>query len=595
MAYRAPFKVSGSDLQVMSTSDITNIHYQAIYQYSLDPSVTLSVVGSNGNLNAMIDRRYAAGAASLSNSGFAADSADITAVDTTWDVIDQTVASTVNTWDDSNVNIAYPVYLNSSNEIQAMTREDFYDTFIDPAITAWYARTQSSGNFSGGGQYYIFQGNGAVSGYTLVSNNPVFTNTQSADAIRQGALPETLDQPTAGTSYYLYLKDTSDTPVELPFKIDADGNIQQYTEANFNSMLQYHMRHAVTSRAGSYIRYQIEDNSGTLGRTSGSGMSDTHYASFTRRTYQTGDNYYTQEVPSGSLTTRSTYYLKIVNDNDISGGAAASYTASASASNVDEGDQLRFILTMNNVPDGTQIPYAITGITADDISSGSLSGTVTVVNNQPLNVLITLAEDGTTENEVATCTFTTPIGDRTASASIGDVAPVGPWPSTIPFAWGTERREVFGASQGAQAQAFSRVTFYNQVGSQNRIQITSVSGTNAAQATPANGYIELGDTYAGATIEVRYRITNASYSNVGSVPSDASGAWVTVADGTAKQFNWLADAILQGQATNDVSTINANTVDFEVRISKNGQDTVIRTSPVNSLGLRARVSGGEIE
>ena len=594
MAYRAPFKLSGSDLQVMNTSDITAIQSQAIYAYSLSPSVTLSVVGSNGNLNAMTDRRYAAGAASLSNTGFAGNSADIAAVDTTWDVIDQTIASTANTWDDSNVNIAYPVYLTAAGEIQAMSREDFYDTFIDPAITAWYAPT-GNGNFAGAAQYAVYEGNGGVNGFTLVSNSPVFQNTVSADTIRSGALPENpLDQPSATTTdYYLYLKNASAVTHELPFKIDSDGNIQQYTQATFNNMLQYHMRHAITSRAGSYIRYQVQDASGTLGRNSGTGMADTHYASFTRRTYQTGDNYYTQEVPSGSLTTRSTYYLKIVNSNDIT-SASASYTASASATSIDEGESVTFNLTTNNVADGTVVAYTISGITADDLTSGSLSGNVTI-NSNAASVTISLAEDGTTENEVATCTFTTASGNRTASVSIGDVAPVGPWPSSIPFAWGTEFREIFGASQGGQAQAFSRVTFYNQVGSQNRIQVTSVSGTNAAVATPANGYIELGDTYAGATIEVRYRITNASYNNAGSTPSEASGTWVTVADGSAKQFNWLADAILQGQATNDVSTIDANTVDFEVRISKSGQDTVIRTSPVKSLSLRARVSAGEIE
>jgi len=414
-------KLSGSELQVMSSTDITNIQQQAIHQYALDPSVTLSIVSQDGSLNRMIDRRYRAGTVSSTNTAFPANSPNIAAIDTVWDVIDQSVDSPSNTWDNSNVNIAYPVYLNSSNEIVAMSRADFYDTFIDPAIAAWYAPT-GSGNFAGAGQYAIYASN-SQSGFTLVNSNPVFTDSISADTIRSGNLPENpLDQPSNGTSYYLHVKNSAAQSYNLPFKIDSNGDLQQFTAANFNSLLQYHMRYAIVSRSGSQIRYQIEDQDGTQGRTSGTGVADTQYDSFSRRKQQIGDNYYTQEVPAGNIETRITYYLKIVNSGDVSGtDTSASYSASSTPTgSVDEGLTVTFILTTNNVANGTQVPYTISGITSADISAGSLSGNVEIQNGSG-STSITLVEGGGEEAETATCTFTTAAGNRTVAVDVNDI------------------------------------------------------------------------------------------------------------------------------------------------------------------------------
>lgn len=411
-------------LQGMGTAEISAIQEQAIYQYSLNPSVTLSVVASNGNLNSMTDRRYSAGTASSTNSSFPGDSQDVQPIDTVWDVVSMSVASNPpNVWDESNVNRAYPVYLNASNEICAMSREDFYDTIIDPAIAQWYAPV-GSGNFAGAAQYAFYEGNGGLTGFSLVSSSPVFQNTVASTDLTTGNLPENpLDQPSSTTNdYYLYLKNASAVTYSLPFKINASGELEQFTAADFNSLLQYHMRYAIVSRVGSQIRYQIENTSGTQGRTSGAGIADTHYASFTRRNQQIGDVYYTQEVPSGSSTTRNTYYLKIVNAGSVDGSdTSETYTATVSPSgSVNEGNSVTFTLNTNNVANGTTVPYAITGITAADISSGSLSGNVTINSNSG-SVSITIATDSLNENETATCSFTTTAGTKSASIDINDV------------------------------------------------------------------------------------------------------------------------------------------------------------------------------
>ena len=57
MAVRKPLYVSSGNLQEMDTTMVAQIVDQAVYQYSLSPSVALSVVGSSGTLAAITDTR----------------------------------------------------------------------------------------------------------------------------------------------------------------------------------------------------------------------------------------------------------------------------------------------------------------------------------------------------------------------------------------------------------------------------------------------------------------------------------------------------------------------------------------------------------
>ena len=51
MAVRIPLKLDGSDLKEMSPTEVNNIVKQVVYQYSLSPSVALSVSSSNSFLS----------------------------------------------------------------------------------------------------------------------------------------------------------------------------------------------------------------------------------------------------------------------------------------------------------------------------------------------------------------------------------------------------------------------------------------------------------------------------------------------------------------------------------------------------------------
>ena len=70
MAIRTPLYYDSGNLKEMSTVMVDQIIDQIVYQYSLNPSVKLSVVSSGGNLSGMTDTRLQAGAVSTNVSSF---------------------------------------------------------------------------------------------------------------------------------------------------------------------------------------------------------------------------------------------------------------------------------------------------------------------------------------------------------------------------------------------------------------------------------------------------------------------------------------------------------------------------------------------
>ena len=62
MAVRKPLYEDSGNLREMDTTKVAEIVDQCVYQYSLSPSVALSVVGSSGTLSAINDTRKQAGA-----------------------------------------------------------------------------------------------------------------------------------------------------------------------------------------------------------------------------------------------------------------------------------------------------------------------------------------------------------------------------------------------------------------------------------------------------------------------------------------------------------------------------------------------------
>ena len=304
MAVRQPLYYNSGNLQEMTTTMVEEIVDQIVYQYSLNPSVTLSVVGSSGNLSAITDTRLQAGAASTSATAFPneATTAEPSVVTVTYDKVSSTNASITPT---SDTGKTWPVYYTSSGEIQAMSLADVKDTFLHPAIDL--LQSGSTGTQQAGTYHITTSSSGAVSATAIFSNTQADTSLYTA-----GGIGETLDQPTTLTNYYLHQLAGSDTSYTLPMIIDASNNLQTYPEATFESLMQEWIRYtAVSSTDGYSLSYNI-GTSGS-GNIRGTGMADTRLngsGNYQTRFVNT-DDYRAQEFPNGTSTTINTYYLRI--------------------------------------------------------------------------------------------------------------------------------------------------------------------------------------------------------------------------------------------------------------------------------------------
>ena len=304
MAVRQPLYYNSGNLQEMTTSMVGEIVDQIVYQYSLSPSVSLSVVSSGGSLGTLTDTRLQAGAQSTSVSAFPGEgtTAEPSTVTVNYSKIAQTTASITPTTDTGKT---WPVYYTSSGEIQAMSLADVKDTFLHPAIDL--LQSGSTGTQQAGTYHITTSSSGAVSATAIFSNTQADTSLYTA-----GGIGETLDQPTTLTNYYLHQLAGSDTSYTLPMIIDASNNLQTYPEATFESLMQEWIRYtAVSSTDGYSLSYNI-GTSGS-GNTRGTGMADTRLngsGNYQTRFVNT-DDYRAQEFPNGTATTINTYYLRI--------------------------------------------------------------------------------------------------------------------------------------------------------------------------------------------------------------------------------------------------------------------------------------------
>ena len=309
MAVVKPLYVVSGNLQEMDTTKVNELIARAVYQYSTSPSVVLSVVSSGGSLGTISDTRKQAGAVSTSNSSFPSEGTtqEPQTVTVNFDKITATTTTSTPTADTGKT---FPVYYNSSGQIQAMSVADWKDTIIHPAIDLLASGTVSA---TAAGTYHITT-SASVSGSTEVSgaNTPVFIDTRAdTSAYSAGSIPETQDQPTTIQNYYLQRIDGTDASYTEPYFLDGSNNIQEFTTANFDALLLSWIK---ATAAGSTDGFAISYNLGTSGsgQTRGSGMADTILdGSGNYQTRQENDDYRAQEFPNGSVTTANTYNLRI--------------------------------------------------------------------------------------------------------------------------------------------------------------------------------------------------------------------------------------------------------------------------------------------
>jgi len=298
MAAKTPLKLDGTNVREMASGDYDKVIERMTYLYLSDPSVTLSIVGSSGTLDAMSDTRTQAGAATTHASSFRSegDTPNVETVTVSYDKISLATASLSAPADTSN--IRFPAYINGTN-VQAMSLQEMYDTYASDCIDAIIAAQP----------YQIGTSTTPPSGYTNVSTTAVFTDTRAdAGAYTAGGITETQDQPTTITNYYLHKSNGSDVAyTATPMTVNGDGNLEELTSAEFDVICKEMIRYTSVNLASNKMRFYI-DGSGT---SLGTGMVNTKLNSSTYQQREVGgDDYRTQEFPAGSAATISTYYLK---------------------------------------------------------------------------------------------------------------------------------------------------------------------------------------------------------------------------------------------------------------------------------------------
>ena len=316
MTVRSPLKYDDANtLKEMSSDEVTAWVNHICYLYGGNPSVTLTVdTGSAQNLQAMSDTRLKAGAASTSTSAFVAEgtTAEPATVTVTYDRVAQTYASVSPTVDTGTT---WPVYFDSStNSIQAMSLADIKDTFLHPAIDKLISASESD---TTAGTFTITNSSTAATGYTVVdASNAVFTDTRAdTSAYTAGGIPETLDQPTTVTNYFLHRRNQGSdgfSSLAVPLIIADSGQTltAQTTEGVIEGLFLEWIRETASESSDGY---QIVYSVGTSGgNTRGTGMVDTRLnGAGNYQTRQVGDDYRSQEFPNGSAATITTYNLRI--------------------------------------------------------------------------------------------------------------------------------------------------------------------------------------------------------------------------------------------------------------------------------------------
>ena len=192
-----------------------------------------------------------------------------------------------------------------------MSLQDVKDTFLYPAIDRLVSGTESNDT---AGTYTVTTSSTAATGYTNVSTTAIFTDTRAnTGAYTAGGIPETLDQPTTITSYFLHRRNAVDpgwSNLKTPLYIKGDNDLQQYAEASFDALFKEWIKEIASEDTSGTYRIDYRWSSGN---TRGSGMADTRLNG--SGNYQTRfvglDDYRAQEFPNGSAATIATHYLRV--------------------------------------------------------------------------------------------------------------------------------------------------------------------------------------------------------------------------------------------------------------------------------------------
>ena len=326
MAFRTPLKLiinsSGSDItfQNCTAAEITQVTTEMIRQYGADPSATISV--GSGNMGTITDTRLEVGAAGSDSTNFdtQGETADVSTETVSFNklvgafhgVSAPSFSRGTEISNATNTAFSFPCYIDdasgASQSIRQFSLDDMLDTFWHPAAT----RLAAGGTGADAAGTYTINSATSLSNHTRVSATPIFTDTRAtASDYTAGGIPEAADQQDVVLNYYLYRRNSA-SAADMPYLVGFAKGVsipQLIPHATLSSQLKAIARYGAINESSYRIQYAFAAS--TSGYTTRSTALDTKLDGSTYLTNQVGDDYRSQEVPSGSASTITTYNFGI--------------------------------------------------------------------------------------------------------------------------------------------------------------------------------------------------------------------------------------------------------------------------------------------
>ncbi|MDA8618143.1 hypothetical protein N9M23_07740, partial [Gammaproteobacteria bacterium] len=264
-----------------------------------------------------------------------------------------------------------------------------------------------------------------VSASDLVSNSLTGTATVSASGTTIISLPLAADSLTEGAeTLTVTLDGSSDTTASLTVvdtSISSSYRLSAVYDSRDEGSTAYFSLVASGVDAGTVVAYTISgvsasdlvggSLSGTI-TTAAAGESKLISIPIRKDNLTEGTETLTVTLDDSSDTTAS---LLI---NDTSKGAT--YSITSGSESYDEGQSALFSLVTTNLVAGTSVAYTLSGVSASDLVSNSLTGTATVSASGTTIISLPLAADSLTEGAETLTVTLDGSSDTTASLMIND-------------------------------------------------------------------------------------------------------------------------------------------------------------------------------
>lgn len=244
----------------------------------------------------------------------------------------------------------------------------------------------------------------------------------------------------------------------------------------------------------------------------------------------------------------------------------ATFALSVDSASVNKGGSFTVTLTTTGVADGTLVPYEITGIAAEDLSSGSLTGNFTVTSNTGSLTFTTASSGGTSGN--LTATFTCGGDTETITFQEGD----------------TYFKYVTALLHGDGTNAANNNSFTDS--STNAFSITRNGDTTQGTFTP---YGDTWSNYFGGDGSALTFPTNTAFAfGTGDVTIEA---WI-FDDGTTAAYGQIIGASTYGSGNEFLFSLNGSTRTLFAQFGSSGGASSTGTVAVSTWTHVALVRSG---